>query len=165
MGKLSVRVDGRVFDVELPPHPPSGASQTVVVDGEPVEVVVPEATAPFDQLEWMIVDGRPLELVFERDLRWVRCGNALLPLEIRDAEAAVARPISGDGRVKAPIPGQIVRVFVEPGQRVEPGQPLLVLEAMKMENEIPAPRVGTVAALNVVPGQGVALGELLLEIE
>jgi acetyl/propionyl-CoA carboxylase alpha subunit len=165
MGKLSVRLDGQVFEVELPLHPPSGPTQTLVVDGEPVEVTIPEVLASFDQLEWMIVDGRPLELVFEKDLRWVRCGNAMYPLEIRDAEAAVTRPISGDGRVKAPIPGQIVRVFVEPGRVVEPGEPLLVLEAMKMENEILAPRAGTVAALNVAPGQGVALGELLLEIE
>ena len=165
MGKLSVRVDGQVFEVELPAHPPEGPAQTVLVDGERVEVVVPEAGVAFDQLEWMIVDGRPLELVFEKDLRWLRCGNAMLPLEIRDAEAALARPISGDGRVKAPIPGQIVRVFVAPGQGVEPGQPLLVIEAMKMENEILAPRAGTVAAVNVAPGRGVALGELLLEIE
>ena len=165
MGKLSVRVDGRVFEVELPAHGSSGPMQSLVVDGERVEVLIPEAGASFDQLEWMIVDGRPLELAFEKDLRWVRCGNAMYPLEIRDAEAAVSRPISGDGRVKAPIPGQIVRVFVEPGRAVEPGEPLLVLEAMKMENEILAPRAGTVAAVNVAPGRGVALGELLLEIE
>lgn len=164
MGRLSVRLDGQVFEVELPAQTPSGPTQTVVVDGEPVEVTIPEAGASFDQLEWMIVDGRPLELVFEKDLRWMRCGNAMYPLEIRDAEATVTRPLSGDGRVKAPIPGQIVRVFVEPGQSVEPGQPLLVLEAMKMENEILAPRAGLVAALNVASGQGVALGELLLEI-
>ncbi|MFZ1768524.1 MAG: acetyl-CoA carboxylase biotin carboxyl carrier protein subunit, partial [Caldilinea sp.] len=69
------------------------------------------------------------------------------------------------GRVKAPIPGLVTRIHVEPGQLVELGQPLLVLEAMKMENEIRSPLAGAVRQLVVKPGQTVTLSELMLEIE
>ncbi len=78
---------------------------------------------------------------------------------------AVTRPASGDGRVKAPIPGLIARLLVEPGAVVEPGTPVLILEAMKMENEIQAPRGGTVTEISVELGQIVTLNELLMEIE
>ena len=81
---------------------------------------------------------------------------------MRDAETT--RPAVADGRVKAPIPGLIARVLVAPGQTVETGQPLLVLEAMKMENELRAPRGGTVQAVKVKPGQTVTLGELMVEV-
>lgn len=59
----------------------------------------------------------------------------------------------------------MTRIHVEPGQLVELGQPLLVLEAMKMENEIRSPLAGTVRQLVVKPGQTVTLSELMLEIE
>jgi biotin carboxyl carrier protein len=76
----------------------------------------------------------------------------------------VARPASTDARIKAPIPGVIVRLLVEVGQEVAADQPVLVLEAMKMENEIRAARAGTVASMHVQPGQSVKLHELLAEI-
>ena len=76
----------------------------------------------------------------------------------------MSRPASGDGRVKAPIPGLVTKVCIERGDQVEAGEPLLVLEAMKMENEITAPRNGTVSELNVSVGQVVALHEVLVEI-
>jgi biotin carboxyl carrier protein len=66
--------------------------------------------------------------------------------------------------VKAPIPGLITRVFVEPGATVQAGQRLLVLEAMKMENEVRAPRGGVVQQVNVHPGQSVNLSEVMVEI-
>ena len=55
-------------------------------------------------------------------------------------------------------------MLVQPGQAVSAGQPLLVLEAMKMENEIRAPRSGQVERVNVAVGQGVPLGMLLAEV-
>jgi biotin carboxyl carrier protein len=66
--------------------------------------------------------------------------------------------------VHAPMPALVGRVLVEPGQTVQSGQPLLVLEAMKMENEIKAHRGGTVASIPVRPGQTVEKGQLLLTI-
>ncbi len=63
------------------------------------------------------------------------------------------------------MPGKVVAVLVEAGARVERGQGLLVIEAMKMENEIAAPRAGTVADVRVKPGQAVEAGELLARID
>jgi biotin carboxyl carrier protein len=57
--------------------------------------------------------------------------------------------------VRAPIPGSIVRVFVRPGDQVEPDQPLVILEAMKMQNEILSPMQGLVRAVHVEQGQTV----------
>jgi acetyl/propionyl-CoA carboxylase alpha subunit len=77
------------------------------------------------------------------------------------------RTTAGDGAkdIRAAMPGKVVAVLVEPGAAVERGQGILVLEAMKMENEIAAPRAGTVAEIRVKPGQAVEAGELLARIE
>jgi pyruvate carboxylase subunit B len=61
------------------------------------------------------------------------------------------------------MPGLVVRVLVAPGQLAEPGQGLVVLEAMKMENELRATARGMVTAVAVVPGQAVEKGTVLLE--
>jgi acetyl/propionyl-CoA carboxylase alpha subunit len=136
----------------------------VSVDGETLTVVVPDLGLPPHIMDWLIVDGRPYEIVVDRDLHWIKANKGLHRLEVRDLEAADARPASRDGRIKAPIPGLIARVLVEPAAQVAAGQPLLLLEAMKMENEIRAPFAGTVTSLNVQAGQEVALNQLLAEI-
>jgi biotin carboxyl carrier protein len=66
--------------------------------------------------------------------------------------------------VKAPMPGLVLRLEVEVGQRVEPGTGVVVLEAMKMENEIKAQGSGVVAAIHVEAGQAVDKGTPLVEI-
>jgi biotin carboxyl carrier protein len=63
------------------------------------------------------------------------------------------------------MPGKIIRVMVEPGQKVEEGDPVCVLEAMKMENELHAQRSGTVRAVHVKPGDDVEKDQVLVEIE
>jgi len=78
--------------------------------------------------------------------------------------AAPAAP-TGDGEpVPAPLAGNIFEVLVKPGQRVEEGERVLVLEAMKMETDVAAPRAGTVAEVRVKPGDAVAVGDVLLTI-
>jgi biotin carboxyl carrier protein len=67
--------------------------------------------------------------------------------------------------LKAPMPGLLIRVLCQPGDAVEPGQPLAVLQAMKMENELALPRGGTVSAVNAEPGQTVEQGQVLIVIE
>ncbi len=76
-------------------------------------------------------------------------------------EAAVSE---GGEAVKAPLPGVVVDVKVEPGQKVRPGDVLVVLEAMKMENEIPAPIAGTVREVAVSQGQSVSVDDVLVVI-
>ena len=63
--------------------------------------------------------------------------------------------------VLAPMPGKIVRVLVKTGDSVQAGQGLLVVEAMKMQNEIRAPKSGTIDRLAVVEGQTVNAGEVV----
>ncbi len=163
MSKLSVSIDGQSFEVDLPLLDPSKLEFEVTVDGQPMKVGV-SGLGSYEDFEWITVDGHPCEIEIDRDLHWIRSGPTLHSLEVRDMNARVSRPVSGDGRVKAPIPGLITTVYVKEGDSVEVGQPLLVLEAMKMENTIAAPRSGSISCLNHSPGQTVTLGELLAEI-
>ncbi|MEP5286323.1 MAG: sodium-extruding oxaloacetate decarboxylase subunit alpha [Alloalcanivorax venustensis] len=75
-----------------------------------------------------------------------------------------AAPAGGGEPVPAPLAGNIFEVLVKPGQRVEEGERVLVLEAMKMETDVAAPRAGTVAEVRVKPGDAVAVGDVLLTI-
>jgi propionyl-CoA carboxylase alpha chain len=69
------------------------------------------------------------------------------------------------GSLLAPMPGTVVSVAVEAGEQVEAGQPVLVLEAMKMQHTVSAPHAGTVAEIDVKPGAQVAAGEVLAVVE
>ena len=78
------------------------------------------------------------------------------------APAAAGVTVSGGTTVSAPMPGNILKVNVTVGQTVKEGDLLVVLEAMKMENEIFAPKAGTVAAVNVTKGQSVDTGATMV---
>jgi biotin carboxyl carrier protein len=67
--------------------------------------------------------------------------------------------------LKAPMPGLVVKVLVEAGQTVEPGQPLIVLQAMKMENELSVPRGGAISSVVVKEGQTVEAGQILASLD
>ena len=73
-----------------------------------------------------------------------------------------ARHAGGAGPVHPPLPGRVVAVKVQPGQQVKAGQCLVVLEAMKMQNEIPAPADGAVAEVRVKEGQVVEPKDVLV---
>ena len=83
---------------------------------------------------------------------------------IRELSAATAKP-TGPAPLVAPMPGMIVRVNVGAGDEVRAGQGLVVMEAMKMENELRAATGGTVKRVHVAPGAAVEKGALLLEME
>ena len=72
---------------------------------------------------------------------------------------------SHGGGLTAPMPGKIVALLAQPGQKVERGTPLLILEAMKMEHTITAPAAGTVKAFCYAAGEQVADGAALVEFE
>ena len=72
---------------------------------------------------------------------------------------------SGPSKLAAPIPGKVVAIKVAVGDSVEPGQSLVVLEAMKMENELAAEQAGSVTAIHVAGGDTVDGGQVLVEIE
>jgi biotin carboxyl carrier protein len=83
---------------------------------------------------------------------------------IRDMSAATAAP-SGPAPVRAPMPGLIVRINVKVGDVVEAGQGVVVMEAMKMENELRATAAGRVKSVEVVPGAAVEKGAVLVALE
>lgn len=94
--------------------------------------------------------------VFE-GLRFVRAGER--------AGAAAGGAKKGPSRVRAHMPGKVVRILVEVGAQVEKDQPLMVIEAMKMENEMRAVSAGTVQSIAVTAGQAVESGAELMRIE
>lgn len=163
MRKLLITLDGIEFTVETSDMPDADGFVTVTVNGQTSRVTLADIANP-EGIQWAVVDTRPYELLVDPELRWIQSWRGRHMVNVRDLESRVARPTSGDGRIKAPIPGVVVRVLVGPDQPVEVGQPLVVLEAMKMENEIRASRAGRVASINVRPGQTVRLHDQIAEI-
>jgi biotin carboxyl carrier protein len=164
MQKLSVTIDEQVYEIEASVFPQNETEFSVQVNGELLTVNIPDIEASFVEQEWLVVNGRPYEITFHKDLDWIKAFGGLHRLEVRDEEALISKPVSGDGRIKAPIPGMITRVMVEKGQEVEMGEPLLILEAMKMENEIRSPKAGVVKSLPVGEGQTVLRDQVLAEV-
>jgi biotin carboxyl carrier protein len=85
-------------------------------------------------------------------------------LRERASHGRAASAHSGPLQVKAIIPGKVVAVSVAPGDEVTAGQHLLVVEAMKMQNELRAPRDGTIERVGVAPGVNIEVGDLLVVI-
>ncbi len=83
-------------------------------------------------------------------------------LTARAQQAAGAKGKKKSSDVKAAIPGRVLRVLVKPGDVVTAKQPLLVLEAMKMENDVRSTRDGTIRSVEVVAGQAVGAGDVLV---
>ena len=75
------------------------------------------------------------------------------------------REVSGRVEIKATMPGRVVNVLVGSGDEVTAGQGVIIVEAMKMENELKSPKAGKVTEVKVAPGQTVEKGELLVVIE
>ena len=80
--------------------------------------------------------------------------------------AAPAGPAANEDKVcRSPVSGIVVKIVAQPGQSLQAGDILLVLEAMKMETNITAPVAGKVAAIKVAPGDGVQAGQVVVELE
>jgi biotin carboxyl carrier protein len=90
-------------------------------------------------------------------------------VEVLDPRGSRSRRSGGENqgrrKIAAPMPGRVIRVLVELNQEVEAGQGLIVVEAMKMQNEMKSPQAGRVREVNTAPGAAVAAGEVLIVIE
>jgi biotin carboxyl carrier protein len=98
----------------------------------------------------------------------VRHGAYEQVVELADASRGGREELhkrGGPESIDSVMPGKVVRVLVSPGDVVAAGQGLVVVEAMKMENEIGAPRAGRVKSVDVAPGQNVETGALLIVLE
>ena len=142
--RFEVEVDGRRHAVELVRVSP-GLASLLAVDGRSFVVAWHRSAAGRYRLALS-------EREFEVQLRH--------PLEREVAQGAAG--VGGPQEVRAPIPGKVVSVAVAAGARVAAGQPLLVLEAMKMENQLCAEGDGTVESVQVGPGDTVEGGQVLI---
>jgi pyruvate carboxylase subunit B len=143
-----VRVDGEVVDARLLPEDGSGLRALRL--GHRSHAVVPGERNGDTRV--LHVDGKRFRMdVVDERTRRVRAMSA------GSAGAAGPRPL------KAPMPGLVVKVEVEPGQEVEQGQGLVIVEAMKMENELRAEADAVVGRILVEPGQAVEKDQVLLD--
>ena len=162
-----VTVNGRTFEVDV-------ATGTVVVDGR--ELSVDLRDVPGTSVRHLLLDGRSYPVIAtdrpQGDGWDVHVAGERFEVEavdertraIRDMTARSAGP-RGPRPVRAPMPGLVVRVEVEPGQQVHPGQGVAIIEAMKMENELRAEGAGVVSRILVQAGQAVEKGAVLVEFE
>ena len=91
---------------------------------------------------------------------------AATPAPVVEAPKSAAPAVSGNGEpLDSPMPGTIVKVLVATGDSVKAGQALIILEAMKMENEICSPKDGVIGSISVSAGEVVDSGKVLLTIE
>ncbi len=119
----------------------------------------------------LIINGKVYEVKRERSATdthlWV--GSARYAAEIRDPRSLRSRQASGAGegpvKLVAPMPGKVVRLLVQEKAEVEAGQGLLVVEAMKMQNEIKSPKKGVVQKIATAAGASVNAGDLLAIVE
>ena len=164
--RLTVHVEGTAFVVEIEDQPAGGPQ--VRVDGQPVAV---DARLPRSGPGSVLLDGVSylVDLGEGRDETDVVVDGETFRVQIEDPTRrgrAAARPADGAGqRLVAPMPGKVVAVLATVGQPVEPGAGLVVLEAMKMENEFRATAAGVVAEVHVAPGQAVNAGDLLVVVK
>ena len=158
--------EAREVDVER-----NGDSFEVEIDGRRRPVELERLDGAVASLRFP-EDGRSFQITYQRG----RNGDWRVAVGQREFDLAVLTPAeatqevsgareSGPSRLTAPIPGKVVAIKIAPGDEVSPGQPLIVLEAMKMENELSAEQAGTVAAVHVTDGATVEGGELLVELE
>lgn len=140
--KLNVKINETNYTVEI--EDLNARPIVAIVDGERFEVV-PE-------------NGSPAQVKKEADAK-----GESAPKKV---EAALPAPVSGNAKVlPAPLPGTVTEIFVKPGDEIESGQVVCVIEAMKMKNSIRSTREGKVSAVLASAGQTVNHKQPLLEFE
>ncbi len=160
-----VTIDGEVIEVDVD-------GEHVTVGGAVVRVDLGGAAGT--AARHLIMDGRSWPLLARagehRGVWRIEMGGHAWEAEVIDERTRAIRDMTsgapaqrGPRPVRAPMPGLVVRVEVEPGQSVRPGQGVVIVEAMKMENELKADGGGVVSRVLVAPGQAVEKGAVLIE--
>ncbi|MGQ0812899.1 MAG: biotin/lipoyl-containing protein [Gemmatimonadota bacterium] len=160
-----VTIGERTFEVDL-------AGGKVTVDGEPVDVeLLPVSGTPLRRLA---VNGQSHRLIADRgDVRgeWdLHLDAERVIADVVDERTRAIRALTARSTathapkpVRAPMPGMVVRVEVRPGDKVKAGQGVVIMEAMKMENELKADAAGTVSKVAIAAGTAVEKGVVLIE--
>jgi biotin carboxyl carrier protein len=160
-----VNIDGKNYRLELNR---SDGRWDCRLDGR--EVVVDAVLARRDVLS-VLIGGKAYEIKRERtatDMHlWV--GSVRYAVRVRDPRSLRSRQAADDGKgprkLVAPMPGKVVRVLVREDAEVEAGQGIVVVEAMKMQNEIKSPKKGVVRKLAASEGANVNSGDVLAIVE
>jgi len=161
-----IAIDGKNHRLEL--NKVDGRWECTL-DGEKMNV---DAVIARPNVLSLIVDGQAFEVKREMtatDLHlWVK--SARFPVDVRDPRSlrsrrAAAGGVEGPQKLMAPMPGKIVRILAPPGTAVAAGQGVLVIEAMKMQNELKSPKDGAVKQIVVAEGASVTAGEVLAIVE
>ena len=161
-----VMVDGKAHKVELAR---ADSRLECKLDGKPVEI---DAQMTAHDVLSLLIGGRSYEIkraIGPSDTQMV-VGLTRYETEVRDprsfrARKAAAGEASGPRKLVSPMPGKVVRVLVQKGQEVEAGQGLVVVEAMKMQNELKSPKKGVVQQVLAAEGAAVIAGEALAIVE
>ncbi len=165
--KYVATIGEHVYEIEV------GADNTINVNGESHSIDFRGIEG--STLYSLLMDSHSFEALIERrggDQFRVSIGDEQLEVGVEDERmrkigkglGKVAQT-SGDVMIKAPMPGLVKGVPVEVWQEVQAGQGVLILEAMKMENELRAPRAGAISDIKVKPGDKVEQGQVLVVIK
>jgi len=162
--KYFADVGDHTFEIEI-------TEDGVLVDGEPIAVDLRQSGV--SQLYSLLLDGASFEMIIEETQQSfdVTLRGEQLRVQVEDERTrrlhggreGPALP-QGDLTIRAPIPGLIVKVMVQDGDEIIEDQPLMILEAMKMENEVRAVRSGVVRKVEVNAGQSVEQDAVLIVI-
>lgn len=175
--RVEVAVEGRLHEVTVEADPARPGRFRVTWDGATrlVDARIVERSGREALLSLVRLDGA----ASSREVRCVESGaggelavhaggvvwrTVVNGRRAAGADGAAAGP-DGEERVTAPMPGKVVRILVAPGDEVAPRQPMIVVEAMKMENEMSASRAGTVKEIRVEEGMSVDAGRVLAVVE
>jgi biotin carboxyl carrier protein len=162
--KYEIVINGARRSVEFTPPPDESSRVQLTIDGRPVEAC---AVRISPDVYSVLLGGRSIEVTAEEAPSGLllRANGREFQVEIVDPRAwrgarGAGTELEGRQQLVAPMPGKIVRILVAAGQQVSAGEGLLVIEAMKMQNEIRSPKSGTVEKL-AREGQTVNAGEVL----
>ena len=162
--KLQAKIDAEKLDVEIVEQ---DGKTRAVVGGREYEL---EVSQPEPGIFALRNGNRMTEAFVSPDGKQVVIGGHEFQVEIADPKrlrGAGADHEHGDGvaEIKTAMPGKVVRILVAVGAEVKKGDGVIVVEAMKMQNEMKSPKTGTVAKINAAEGDTVAAGDILVRIE
>ena len=168
MPKYTTEVDGQSFDIEI--HNGGGSAR---LNGDPIKLDPVWLTGSRENLH-LLLDGRSYDFRIEKtdDALVVTYAGIRHECQVTDKRVAdlrkragVSAQPTGKSTIKSPMPGLIVKILVTADQEVKRGDRLIVIEAMKMENDVKALRDGRVTKISVEEGSPVKGGQELLTIE
>jgi biotin carboxyl carrier protein len=124
-----------------------------------------EVNSVEDQTIDLNVNGTPYTVLVDREIKQTKTPKLVRSVAIPSTDqGAAVKTAAKTGTIKSPLPGTILEIFVKPGDKVTVGQRVLMLEAMKMENNIESDKAGTVAEVKVSKGSAVMEGDVLIVI-